>query len=120
MLYWKEIIACTTGNLLSEREDTPIKYLLTDSRKIITSSHALFVAIQGERHDGHQYIELLYQKGIRYFITEKKIDVKHLPEAGILVVPSGIEALQKIAAYRRSKFQIPVIGITGSNGKTIV
>ena len=98
-----------------------INWLLTDSRSLCFPEETLFFAIQSTRNDGHKYISDLYIRGVRNFI------VSHLPdsyetqqEANFLVVPSPLESLQKLAQYHRHRFHIPVVGITGSNGKTIV
>ena len=110
------------AKLISFHSDSSIHLLLLDSRKIINPSHSLFFAIKGVRHDGHQFLTLLYKKGIRNFIVEKgaTIAIFDFPEANIWEVPSSVIALQTIVAYHRKQFHIPVIGITGSNGKTIV
>src|SRR5690606_15096474 len=96
--------------------------LLLDSRKVTFPAASVFFAIRGKNHDGHRYIPTLYQKGVRNFIVEtsKNILPGQFPEANIWQAQSSIEALQKLAAHHRSLFTIPVIGITGSNGKTIV
>ena len=96
-----------------------IRYLLTDSRRGGRGSETLFFAIDGLHHDGHRFIPELYQRGIRQFVVEKPID-DELPEANIIRVVNGITALQELAAIHRQQFDIPVIGLTGSNGKTIV
>jgi alanine racemase len=80
----------------------------------------LRAACSGERNDGHQFIESLYKIGIRQFIVQKTIDVSQYPDANFIVVSNVIDALQKIVTTYRTQFSIPVIGITGSNGKTIV
>ena len=102
--------------------------LLTDSRYLSDPKNTIFVSIKGERHNGHDFIPVLYQKGLRYFIVEKDViegnkELKTFLEKDDIqafVVDSAIKALQKIAGEHRSKFSYPVIGITGSNGKTIV
>jgi len=98
-----------------------IKNLLIDSRKITTPENSLFFAIKGERNDGHVFISELYEKGVRSFV------VSTLPEnpglytnAAFILVKDTLFALQLLCSYHRSTFHIPVIGITGSNGKTIV
>ncbi len=106
---------------------TTADYLLTDSRQLVFAKQTLFFAIRGERHDGHAFVKSLYSQGVRQFVIEQKsvtdIFQKQLDElidAQIWVVDSAIEALQLLAQRHRQKFNIPVIGITGSNGKTIV
>lgn len=119
MLYFKEIQNICGGSVLKKYTDNPITQLLTDSRKAHRSLESLFFAIDGERHDGHKYIQDLYEKGVRQFIVERREGLPDI-EANILLVDNCITALQSLAAHHRSKFEIPVIGITGSNGKTIV
>lgn len=99
------------------------KYLLTDSRKLTSPRESIFFAIKGLHHDGHQYIAELYQKGVREFVVEQgafQPDAQQFAEATFWVVEQSIEALQAVAAAHRRRFEIPVVGITGSNGKTIV
>ena len=97
-----------------------IQYLVTDSRKIVFPEHSLFFAIRGPRRTGASFISEVYQKGVRSFIVDEPINKLPYPGAIFIQVPNSIEALQQIAAYHRTQFNIPVIGITGSNGKTIV
>jgi UDP-N-acetylmuramoyl-tripeptide--D-alanyl-D-alanine ligase len=89
--------------------------------------HSIFFAIKGERHDGHVFIKELYEKDVREFVVEKnslsetlKTQLENLADAKIFVVENTIRALQHLAANHRQSFDIPVVGITGSNGKTIV
>jgi len=97
-----------------------ISHLLLDSRKIIVPAHSLFFALGGFRRDGHDYIPALYRSGVRSFVISHEVDYSGYPEANFLRVNDPLEALQQLAAFHRRQFQIPVIGITGSNGKTIV
>ncbi|MDA3953494.1 MAG: bifunctional UDP-N-acetylmuramoyl-tripeptide:D-alanyl-D-alanine ligase/alanine racemase [Bacteroidales bacterium] len=103
------------------KEECEIKYLLIDSRSIISTSNTLFFAIRGDRHDGHNFIEDLYIKGIRNFVIES-LPKNHFsfPNANFLIVKNSLDALQFLALNHRKAFNYPVIGITGSNGKTIV
>lgn len=114
-------------NFISEPIITNATVLLTDSRFVSQPDHSIFFAIKGERHDGHQFIEELYQKGVREFVVEKKAltdDFKkrlsNLIEAKFWVVENAIRALQNLAAKHRDTYNIPIIGVVGSNGKTIV
>lgn len=101
--------------------ESTITILLTDSRKISNPEETLFFAIQTNTNDGHLYIEDLYFQGVQNFVvSSKKPEWSKLPNANFLVVKDPLLALQKLATYHRQKFQIPIIGITGSNGKTIV
>jgi len=110
-----------------ERINTKATYLLTDSRQISFPDESIFFAIKGERHDGHKFIKALYEKGVREFVIEEQSfseslqkEAKFFIGADIWVVHSSIRALQKIVSHHRSQFSVPVIGIAGSNGKTIV
>src|SRR5690606_27846204 len=120
MLYFKQLQAITQGATLQIYEDRPVQHLITDSRKLLISSEALFFAVAGARHDGHAYIEELYQKGIRQFVVEKPVDLDAIPEANVIQVNDSIMALQQIAAHHRNQFELTIVAITGSNGKTIV
>ncbi|CAH0994069.1 Alanine racemase [Emticicia aquatica] len=112
---------------LSEPIITEATVLLTDSRFVSQPAQSIFFAIKGEHHDGHQFIDDLYQKGVREFVVEKKAATNdfqnHLSKlvgAKFWLVENAIRALQNLSAEHRQKFDIPVIGVTGSNGKTIV
>ncbi len=97
-----------------------IEHLLIDSRSLLFPETTLFFAIETAQNDGHQYILELYQRGVRNFVVSQKIDEDKYEQANFLLVDNVILALQKIAKNHRSHFHFPVIGITGSNGKTIV
>ena len=102
--------------------DASIGWLLTDSRSLCFPEATLFFAIKTERNDGHRYIDDLYRSGVRNFVIEKLPDnySENYPDANFLQVPSTLKALQRLAERHRDEFDIPIIGITGSNGKTIV
>ena len=116
----KYIAAVTGGEFLQFRQDAVVEHLLPDSRKLIFPASSLFFALQGPRRDGHQFIGDLYQKGVRNFVISTKLDPSPWPEANLLLVNDSIIAMQQVAAVHRKQFHVPVIGITGSNGKTIV
>lgn len=97
-----------------------VKHLLTDSRQLIFPETTLFFALPGVSQDGHIFLERLYEAGVRCFIVSKKEAYDALPEANIVQVDEVLTALQELAAHHRQQFDIPVVGITGSNGKTIV
>lgn len=101
-----------------------VEQLLTDSRRLVFAEQTLFFALPGPRRDGHDFIESLYDQGVRCFVVNILMDLSTLKGyctgAIFFEVPNCLAALQKIAAYHRSKFDMPVIGITGSNGKTTV
>lgn len=91
----------------------------TDSRTIQHPENTLFFAHSGPNHDGHEYIPGLFEQGVRSFIVERPNDLK-FPEAAIFQVKDSLRALQQLATHHRNQFNYPVIGLTGSNGKTIV
>jgi alanine racemase len=99
----------------------PVGSLYFDTRSISLPEHSLFIAIKSPSGDGHRFIADAYAKGVRYFLVEKVID-KHqkLSGAVFIVVDDTLKALQVWAAHHRQQFNIPVVGVTGSNGKTIV
>jgi alanine racemase len=100
--------------------EAAIEYLLLDSRKVYSPATSLFFALKGPRRDGHQFIPELYKKGVRSFVVSEKQDVLVYPGANFIIVNDTLVALQQLAIHHRSRFDIPVIGITGSNGKTII
>lgn len=95
--------------------------ILLDSRKLLAPEHTLFIALNTQRNDGHKFVCELYEKGVRMFlISTYSESFDALTDAAFLLVNNTLEAFQRIVALHRSQFNIPVIGITGSNGKTIV
>jgi len=95
--------------------------LCIDSRTTISPQNAMFVAIDGARHDGHKYIADLYERNFRIFLVSKwSDDFDSFVDATFIWVDDTLRALQKICAYHRNQFDYPVVGITGSNGKTVV
>jgi Alr-MurF fusion protein len=98
-----------------------IKQLVIDSRRLILPDNSLFFSIVTKRNNGHKYIEELYEKGVRNFVISQEVAcMKNCPDANFVKVKNTLPALQSLGAFHRKKFGIPVIGITGSNGKTIV
>jgi alanine racemase len=95
-----------------------VSALLTDSRRIGHASEGLFFALSGRRN-GHEFVAEAYAAGVRNFVVKQQTEIR-MPEANFLLVDDVLGALQKLAAYHRSRFNLEVIGITGSNGKTIV
>jgi Alr-MurF fusion protein len=109
------------ANFIGVSGQENIQELLVDSRKATNSTKHLFIAIKGRNHNGHSFIDELYTKGLRNFlISEPNFDLSKFPEANFIKVKNSLSALQQIARQHRLKFNIPIIGITGSNGKTIV
>ncbi len=117
---FSDLVQITNGDFLQVSKDREISYLFIDSRKPIINEEALFFAIAGEHHNGHSYIDQLYKAGVRQFVVEQDVSTARLPDVNLLRVSSTVNALQKIAAAHRKEFAIPVIGVAGSNGKTIV
>jgi alanine racemase len=115
-----------SGRLLQAPTDAAaeVRHLLLDSRRVGAPAGAVFFALRGPSHDGHRYLPDLYAQGVRLFVVEENAalpgGLAAYPGAGILAVASPLAALQALAAAHRAEFHRPVIGITGSNGKTIV
>ena len=102
-------------------KDYTITALLTDSCSLTFPKRLCFSHWITERNDGHRYIKDLYRKGVRNFVVEHRVaDEELMPEANFIIVKNTLDALQQLAAAHRKKFDIPVIGVTGSNGKTTV
>lgn len=121
MYHLDDIASILKGQWLAKHSNAAIEHLLIDSRRLIFPETSLFFALQGPRRNGHSFIYWLYTKGVRSFVVSEAPDnIASMPEANILHVPDTLQALQALAAHHRRQFDIPVIGITGSNGKTIV
>lgn len=118
-MLFSELEKITGGKVLSMVSDSAVTTLVTDSRKAVLSEGSLFFAIGGAHHDGHRFVPRLLEQGIKQFVVEHPVENIE-GRANVLLVGSSIKALQDIAAYRRSQSLAPVIGITGSNGKTII
>jgi len=98
-----------------------ISWLLTDSRSLCFPSETLFFAIVTRRGDGHNYIRDLYNRGVRNFVVSRLPDnMDDYEESNFLLVRDTLAALQSLAAKHRESFDIPVVGVTGSNGKTMI
>ena len=100
--------------------DDVVRNLSLDSRKLIEPQHTLYFAVKGKRHNGHLYLNELHERGVRNYVVQEDVDIAQFPESNIVKVKDSVLALQALAAYHRARFKIPVIGVTGSNGKTIV
>ena len=112
-------IAEVVGGRLSGGGDTLVDRIIIDSRHAEITSTTLFIALPGPRHDGHHHIAELVKRGLRMAIVQHD-RMAEFEGLAVVGVPDPLAALQQIAAWHRSQFTIPVIGITGSNGKTIV
>ena len=112
-----EVIKATCLN----SHDKDIKWLLTDSRSLSFPDTSLFFALQTQRNNGHKYIPELYERGVRSFVVDTlPNEAKQMKDASFLCVSNTLTALQELAIHHRQQHKVPVIGITGSNGKTIV
>ena len=121
MQYSIEKITTLIGARRIGQTDAQIGWLLTDSRSLCFPEETLFFALTSARNDGHKYIPDLYRRGVRNFVVSKSPNPGDLEtDANYLVVPSPLAALQRLAERHRDEFDIPIIGITGSNGKTMV
>ena len=128
----KKIAEIVHGNLLGEGDAHGyITSLLTDSRRLHHPHNTLFICLRTDRNDGHRYITELEEKGVRYFLVQKDYDpespttnpASRIPPPGsslFIQVSNTLHALQQLAAFHRHGFHYPVVGITGSNGKTVV
>ena len=102
-------------------QEAVVSQLLTDSRSLNYPKETLFFALKTKNNDGHNYIAQLYKQGVRNFVVDHVDEVtRGMRDANFLVVDNPLEALQQVAMSHRRKFNIPVIGITGSRGKTTV
>jgi alanine racemase len=105
------------AQLVALGADVPLEHYQFDTRQLHSPDTTIFLALQGEHRDGHDFVQAAYEKGVRNFWLQQRMD---LPGANQLVVPNVLAALQQLAAAHRTQFPYPVIGITGSNGKTII
>ncbi|MEL6561375.1 MAG: bifunctional UDP-N-acetylmuramoyl-tripeptide:D-alanyl-D-alanine ligase/alanine racemase [Bacteroidota bacterium] len=117
-MLFSELAAIVPGSRAVVPNDDHITLLITDSRNITPLPQSVFLAIKGNNHDGHSFLKEVYQSGVRQFIVENE-DYSLPEDCNALIVRSTILAIQKIVAKHRSLFNFPVVGITGSNGKTI-
>ncbi len=127
----RDIADIVKGQWQQFRTDDDIEHLLLDSRRLIFPATSLFIALRGPRRDGRRFIDELYRRGVRNFLVERTHgrspfegtggpEAAAIPDANIVIVPDTLMALQALAARHRRQFSIPVISITGSNGKTTV
>lgn len=128
MSYTIEKIAERIGAKRVGNGEATIDWLLTDSRSLCFPEETLFFALSTQRDTGARYISDLYARGVRNFVVQcndetgmpADVILSDFPDSNFLLVPDTLKALQKLAELHREKFHIPVIGITGSNGKTVV
>lgn len=96
------------------------KIILIDSRNLLFPDKSIFIAFEGRFSDGHQFIDDLYHQGVRHFIISKSISYDAYPNAHFIRVKNAVTILQDFARHHRQQFNLPIIAITGSNGKTIL
>ncbi|MEO6168721.1 MAG: bifunctional UDP-N-acetylmuramoyl-tripeptide:D-alanyl-D-alanine ligase/alanine racemase [Chitinophagales bacterium] len=116
----EQLAKIVKGKLIQKTTADNIEYIVLDSRKLNYPQQSVFFALKGARRDGHQFIGELFEKGIRNFVVSETPEEGLFAEANIIKVKDTVQALQLLSANHRSRFTIPVIGVTGSNGKTIV
>lgn len=121
----ERIASIVEGEIInSSNKDLVVRDLLFDSRLLVTPDNTLFFSLKSNRNDGCKYIDDLYEKGVRMFVVEKSDSISKIIEnkddAAFILVDDTLKSLQKTAASHRENFDIPIIGITGSNGKTVV
>ena len=120
MEYTIEKITTLIGARRLGTAEATISWLLTDSRSLCFPESTLFFALRSERNDGHKYIPELYNRGVRNFVVSTMPQNGGYKDANFLKVTDVLSALQRLAERHRDEFDIPVVGITGSNGKTMV
>ena len=116
----EQIVAAVGGTAAGDFPTDEGFYLVTDSRNKLINDNILFFAIKGPKHDGHHFISSMIEAGVKNFVVEKLPPENLLKNCFFIVVNDTLKALQSLAAYHRKQVQAKVIGITGSNGKTIV
>ena len=108
------------ANRIGDR-NTEIDWILTDSRSLCFAEETLFFALKSKRNDGHKYIPELYDRGVRNFVvSDLPEDLANYSDANFLQLANPLKGLQRLAEKYRAQFDVPVVGITGSNGKTVV
>lgn len=121
MAYSIETITDLTQAVRIGNYKSNVSWLLTDSRSLSFPEETIFFAIKSSRNDGHKYITDLYKRGVKNFVVSDLPEpLSDFREVNFLQVPNTLKALQTFAYNHRSRFNIPIVGITGSNGKTIV
>ena len=115
----RNIVSIIKAQWVGQNETAIVDSISIDSRSLQNDKNTLFFALYGPNHDGHLFIEELIAKGVSHFVVRKIPEGLEL-KAKFLIVEDTLDALQRFAAYYRSQFDFPIIGITGSNGKTII
>lgn len=118
-----QIASAIKSKICNKNADADIEHILLDSRKVLFPSSSIFFALNGPRRNGNVFIEDLYNKSVCCFVVDEEFgeeEINKYPKATFLQVQDVLQALQLLAGFHRQQFDIPVIGITGSNGKTMV
>ena len=117
----ENIAEIINGKIIQQNSNTAVTHLLLDSRKLLFPQDTVFFAVSSSHRNGSSFIKALYEKGVRCFvIDDKNFDIAVYPGATFILVDNVLHALHLLAAHHRSVYTLPVLGITGSNGKTIV
>ncbi len=122
MQYTIDRISTLIGAQRCGKSEAKIDWLLTDSRSLAFPETTLFFALRTRLGNGHRYVEELYRRGVRNFVVDTMPDnfETNFPDANFLLTKSPLHALQRLAKKHREAFDIPVVGVAGSNGKTVV
>ncbi|WP_395043432.1 bifunctional UDP-N-acetylmuramoyl-tripeptide:D-alanyl-D-alanine ligase/alanine racemase [Flavobacterium sp.] len=115
----RNIVPIIKAEFFGKNDTAIFDTISIDSRSLLNNENTLFFALVGPNHDGHKYILELIKKGVSHFVVNK-IPKNLENKANFLIVENTLDALQKIASFHRNNFDFPIIGITGSNGKTII
>lgn len=113
-------IAKAINGKVNKEYDTQIKNVFVDSRIYFDKKTSVFFALKGKQHNGHKFIEELYKKGLKCFVVENNYENDKLKNAIFIKVKDTLKALQELAIFHKNKFNLPIIAITGSNGKTTI
>lgn len=113
-----KLSAVLNATVSIENTEIDVLDISIDSRSLRNAPHTLFFALSGKNHNAHKYVESLYEKGVRFFVVAQNVELPN--DAVVFTVKDTLRALQTFVAFYRKHYHFPVIGITGSNGKTIV
>lgn len=116
----QQISEITGGQLFHNQGQMKVRHIYFDSRRIAFGHESIFIAFKSNKADGHKYLAKAYEKGVRQFLVSEPDSISDLKDVSYVLVSDTLRALQEWATFHRSQFDIPVIAITGSNGKTIV
>lgn len=122
-MYNTHQIAEITGSKLIGKNSRTLNFFLTDSRAVQSAADTLFIALKTGRNNGHNYIASLIASGVKSFLVQEgEVDPSQYKDDDLtfIISKNPLQSLQVLAKYHRTRFSMPVIGITGSNGKTVV